>query len=490
MNYTADEMRIERRIDPNDGVTYSQAEFSDAYGDNSSEWRTAIAPEHRIDIDGLPYTFRQFVEAYGDNPPQWDTAKHLPDTTECRIDPVDDVAYTHDEFVEAYGHNPAQWESASKVKTIVGNVASEDGARACTAYEADMLSDTVGVCKCGFPRKHHSQIALVVVAKSKATQKTGTAGLAATKSLPITRDHVGHFRADRNRALVSIGTLQESYMSGCSKSFAVATDAGVACSTYQIDLTAATFGQCRCGYGKGAHKSSLVSSKESNRSVGSGVGGSAYMSLPAKVTTLHAARISADIAPTLPASSAQPAGRAEGAESGRKAGMKNVTNHSGTEKAAQLVVEDKKEAAEVVTTKKLASAELAMKHTAVVAANEAVQGGPLASAKPETSTDTARARTEQGASVAELEEARREIDALETASRKRDRDHAKIMAIYMKEVEVLKHENQLLKTTAEELCELKKTESEKDPGGIPDGGNSPFFCAPLLWALPWECPNC
>ena len=117
--------------------------------------------------------------------------------------------------------------------------AAAKGGGACDCYRVDMTATTFGLCHCGQPKSAHSEAATVHGAEG-AVPLSGH-----DKPTDLRYPKSGGGRAARlaaQRALVNEKLGANLFV----------------CENYRVDLKAARFGDCVCGYPKSAHTISSI----------------------------------------------------------------------------------------------------------------------------------------------------------------------------------------------------------------------------------------
>ena len=100
------------------------------------------------------------------------------------------------------------------MKAIARQSSVDDAGQACDNYRIDMAATRFGDCKCGFPKAAHT-----ITTSAAPARPSGGSG--------------------RVKAIARQSSVD---------------DAGQACDNYRIDMAAARFGDCKCGFPKVAHK--------------------------------------------------------------------------------------------------------------------------------------------------------------------------------------------------------------------------------------------
>ena len=130
---------------------------------------------------------------------------------------------------------------------------------ACESYEVDLHAATFGACKCGFRKSDHSSAATARrqsngKAKFVVVEKEATAACSSFR-VDVTADKFGQCKCGYQKIEHSDAATDTSRGTAAQVLFvAVQKEASGACSSYEIDLTAESFGQCKCGMPKVAHK--------------------------------------------------------------------------------------------------------------------------------------------------------------------------------------------------------------------------------------------
>ena len=135
---------------------------------------------------------------------------------------------------------------------------------ACASYQLDMTAATFGACKCGFARAEHGEDSRRPTLKkpvpriSKPIPKAAWASGDAPKPPPPLQPKASgtcpSHPAPPPKATTP-STPASALSSNAQEGSASATGA---CDNYKLDLNAATFGACVCGYVKKEHRGPAV----------------------------------------------------------------------------------------------------------------------------------------------------------------------------------------------------------------------------------------
>ena len=124
---------------------------------------------------------------------------------------------------------------------------AEEVCGACDEYRVDMTASRFGDCKCGFPKSAHKESAVRTGARPRGTTAIEKTAFFKKK----VEDDLGEWAQ--------------------------------ACDEYRVDMTAARFGDCKCGFPKSAHKATAVcapAAASSNRNGNAAAARARFAALP------------------------------------------------------------------------------------------------------------------------------------------------------------------------------------------------------------------
>ena len=141
---------------------------------------------------------------------------------------------------------------------------------ACSNYQLDMTAARFGDCKCGFPKMDHVRTGGV----STADHVSASTANSQSKFAPTPAREPNRVTGPTSKVVqraVTAPVIQPEFTADVSSN----NDAGGACDNYELDMTAARFGDCKCGFPKRDHVGKpSVTAAISGRS-------SAHVTLPA-----------------------------------------------------------------------------------------------------------------------------------------------------------------------------------------------------------------
>ena len=133
---------------------------------------------------------------------------------------------------------PAAEEAAVPMNaTGAGAARGEASEVACDSYRVDMLAASFGACKCGFAKRDHT----TTVAAARAPRAAAAEEVTAEEA-PAAEEAAPPMNA------TGAGAARDEASE-------------VACDSYRVDMLAASFGTCKCGFAKRDHTTTAATAR-------------------------------------------------------------------------------------------------------------------------------------------------------------------------------------------------------------------------------------
>ena len=172
----------------------------------------------------------------------------------------------------------ALMRAKSRAEAVDFDLAS-DVPKACGDYRLDMAGDSFGVCLCGFSRPAHASSSTTTAASlsSLSFSKFGTTGAKFGENKKVfgrlanhDEQHVSCTSASTSTSSRACGFFKldvaAATFGACSCGFSKADHETQACRHYQLDMTGASFGVCKCGFSRAEHRSTAMPHKKKRTS--------------------------------------------------------------------------------------------------------------------------------------------------------------------------------------------------------------------------------